>query len=54
LVADAVEGAVSPLIEAIKDIYLRSKDDNLLVRKTIQTQLAAASWLDFELIDSAS
>ncbi len=54
LVADAIKGAVSPLIDAVKDIYLRSKDDDALMRKTIQTQLESAVWMDFKAIEKES
>ncbi len=50
LIAEVVKGAVGPLIDAIKEIYLRAKDDDVVVRKTIQTQLEAASWPDFSAI----
>ena len=53
VILDIVKGAVSPLIDAVKDIYLRSKDDDVLVRKTIQTQLEAASWPTFSEIKPA-
>jgi hypothetical protein len=52
-IGDAVKGAVDPVIGAIKDIYLRSKDDDVLLRKTIQTQLQATLWMDFEAIQKA-
>ena len=35
------------LIEAVKEIVLRCMDNNAMTRKTIQTQLEAAKWLDF-------
>jgi hypothetical protein len=54
LISEVVKGAVSPLIDAVKDIYMRSKDDDVLARKTIQTQLQATSWIDFESILRAS
>ena len=47
VVADAVKGALGPLIEALKALYLRHKDDDALMRKTIETQLEAARWPDF-------
>jgi hypothetical protein len=58
VIADAVKGAVSgavgPVIEAIKAIWLRQKDDNALMRKTIETQLEAAAWPAFASILSAT
>jgi WD40 repeat protein len=51
LIAEVVKGALGPLIDAIKDIYLRSKDDDVLTRKTIQTQLQGTSWTDFATIE---
>lgn len=42
-----VSGVVKPLIDAVVAIYSRSKDDNALTRKTIQTQLEATSWPSF-------
>lgn len=50
LIVDIVKGAVEPIINAIKEIYFRAKDDNALTRKTIETQLKAASWRDFAAI----
>ena len=35
------------LIEAVKEIVLRWADKDALTRRTIQTQLEAAKWLDF-------
>jgi hypothetical protein len=47
LVADVVSGAVGPLIDAVKAIWLRAKDDDALMRKTIETQLEATRWPSF-------
>ena len=44
---EIVSGAIGPLIQAVQAIYFRSKDDDLLTRKTIQTQLEATSWPAF-------
>jgi hypothetical protein len=46
-IEEIVSGAVGPLIQAVQAIYLRAKDDDLLTRKTIQTQLEATSWPAF-------
>jgi hypothetical protein len=37
LIDEAVKGAIGPLVDAIEAIWLRSRDDNGLVRKTIET-----------------
>ena len=46
-IEEIVSGAIGPLIQAIQAIYFRAKDDDLLTRKTIQTQLEATSWPPF-------
>ena len=51
-VKGAVEGAIEPLVDAIKAIWLRCRDDNALMRKTIETQLDAAKWQDFAAVES--
>jgi hypothetical protein len=45
--ADIAGGAVGPVIDAIKSIWLRTSDDNALMRKTIQTRLEATTWTSF-------
>jgi hypothetical protein len=45
-----VSGAIGPLIQAVEAIYFRAKDEGLLTRKTIQTQLEATSWPAFASI----
>jgi hypothetical protein len=47
VIGEIVSGAIGPIIQAIQMIYLRAKDDDLLIRRTIQTQLEATSWPDF-------
>jgi hypothetical protein len=47
VIVDIVKGSVGPVIEAIKAIWMRSKDDDALMRKAIQTQLEAALWPQF-------
>jgi hypothetical protein len=47
VIVDIVRGAVGPLIQAVQAIYFRSKDDNTLTRRTIQTQLEATAWPEF-------
>ena len=44
---DVIGGIAGPVIDAIKAIYLRGKDDDALMRKTIETQLEATSWPAF-------
>jgi hypothetical protein len=46
-ISEIVSGAIEPLIQAVQAIYFRAKDDDLLTRKTIQTQLEATSWPAF-------
>jgi hypothetical protein len=50
LIADLVSGAVKPLTDAIVAIWSRGRDDNALMRKTIQTQLEATSWPPFDKV----
>jgi hypothetical protein len=50
VIADIVGGLAGPVIDAIKAIYLRGKDDDALMRKTIETQLEATSWPAFASI----
>jgi hypothetical protein len=49
-ITDIIGGVVGPVIDAIKAIYLRGKDDDALTRKTIETQLEATSWPAFASI----
>jgi hypothetical protein len=44
-IADIVSGAVKPLTDAI---WSRTRDDDALMRKTIQTQVEATSWPSFD------
>ena len=53
-IEEIVKGAVEPLIKAIQAIYLRSKDDGALMRKTIQTQLETTTWRDFASVKPSS
>jgi hypothetical protein len=54
VIADIVKGAVGPVIDAIKAIWTRSRDDDALMRRTIQTQLEAASWPQFASISPSA
>jgi hypothetical protein len=47
---DIAAGAVGPLVQAVQAIYMRSKDDDALARKTIQIQLEATSWPAFTAV----
>jgi hypothetical protein len=49
-IQEAVKGALGPLVDALKAIWLRSRDDDALVRKTIETQLEATTWAGFASI----
>jgi hypothetical protein len=50
VIEDVVKGAIGPLMDAIKAIWVRSRDDNALMRKTIETQLEATAWPDFAAV----
>jgi hypothetical protein len=52
-ITDIVGGAVGPVIDAIKAIWIRAQDDGALMRKTIESQLEAASWPTFASITSS-
>jgi hypothetical protein len=53
-IEEIVSGALGPLIQAVQTIYFRAKDDDLLTRKTIQTQLEATSWPPFASVSPSS
>jgi hypothetical protein len=53
-IEEIVSGAIGPLIQAVQAIYFRTKDEDLLTRKTIQTQLEATSWPAFASISPSS
>jgi hypothetical protein len=50
VIEDIVSGAIGPVIDAVKAVWMRSKDDDALMRKTIENQLEATSWPSFESI----
>jgi hypothetical protein len=50
VIVDLVAGALGPLVEAVKEIYLDAQEEDRLPRKTIQTQLEATSWPTFASI----
>jgi len=54
VINEIVSGVVGPLIQAVQAIYIRAKDDDVLTRKTIQTQLEATSWPTFASIVPSS
>jgi hypothetical protein len=49
-VTDIVIGVVKPLTDAVVAIWSRTRDDDALMRKTIQTQLEATSWPAFDKV----
>ena len=53
-IADIVGGAVKPVIDAVVAIWSRTRDDDALMRKTIQTQLEATSWPAFDKVAPSS
>jgi hypothetical protein len=52
--ADIVGGAVGPLVDALKAIWLRTRDDNALMRMTIETQLEDTKWPSFASVSPSS
>jgi hypothetical protein len=52
--ADIVGGAVGPVVDAVKAIWLRTRDDNALMRKTIETQLEDTKWPSFASVSPSS
>jgi hypothetical protein len=49
----AVEQLQKPLLHAVSTLYNNHRADDELTRKTIQTQLEAARWLDFAEVQEA-
>jgi hypothetical protein len=49
-IADIVSGVVKPLTDAVVAIWSRTRDDDALMRRTIQTQLEATSWPAFDKV----
>ena len=49
----AIEQLQKPLLDAVAALYSNFRADNELTRKTIQTQLEAARWLDFAQVKEA-
>jgi hypothetical protein len=54
VVADLVAGALGPMIEAVKEIYLDAQEADRLTRLTIQNQLEATKWPAFAEIASSN
>jgi hypothetical protein len=53
-IADLVGGAVKPVLEAVVAIWSRTRDDDALMRKTIQSQLEGTLWLAFDKVAPVS
>jgi hypothetical protein len=49
-IADIVGGAVGPVVDALKAIWMSKQDNDASMRNTIQTQLEATSWPAFASI----
>ena len=49
----ATEQSQKPLLNAVTALYINTRADNELTRKTIQTQLEAARWPDFDQVEAA-
>jgi hypothetical protein len=54
VITDLVAGALGPLVEAVKEIYLDAEEADRLTRLTIQNQLEATKWPAFASIASAN
>jgi hypothetical protein len=53
-IAEVVTGVIKPVVEALVTIWSRVRDDDALMRKTIQTQLEATSWSPFDKVAPSS
>jgi hypothetical protein len=53
-IAEVVTGVAKPVIDAVVAIWSRTRDDDALMRKTIQTQLEATSWPAFDKVAPSS
>ena len=47
-------GVVGPVVDAVKAIWLRTRDDNALMRKTVETQLEDTKWPSFASVSASS
>jgi hypothetical protein len=50
VLVDVVRGAVKPLTDAVVAIWSRSRDEDDLMRRAVQTQLEATSWPTFDKV----
>ncbi len=53
-IGDIVGGVVKPIADALVAIWSKTRDEDALMRKTIQTQLEATSWPAFDKIAPSS
>jgi hypothetical protein len=53
-IADIVGGVVKPLLEAVTEIWRRTRDDDARRRETIATQLEATTWPSFAAVSPSS
>ncbi len=54
VIDEIVSGAIGPIVQAVKEIYLDAQQQDELTRKTIQTQLEATSWPVFASVTPSS
>jgi hypothetical protein len=54
VIDEIVAGALGPVIDAVKVIWVKRMDENALTRATIQTQLEATKWLPFGSVAPSS
>jgi hypothetical protein len=54
VIDEIVTGALGPVIDAVKMIWVKRMDENALTRATIQTQLEATKWLPFGSVPPSS
>ena len=48
-----IEQLLKPLVDGVTALHTNFRADKELTRKTIQTQLEAARWLDFDQVKAA-
>ena len=53
VIKEAIEPLLNSLSAAVGALYGNYREDDALIRKTIQTQLEAARWPDFEVVKAA-
>jgi hypothetical protein len=51
---DIAGATIGPVVDALKAIWVRTRDDNALMRKTIQTQLEDTKWPSFASVSPSS